>query len=77
MRRCGKVIRNRIAYRFDALTLEQSRVNPDRAKTLEQAESDIRLKEIIRESRATYAFCPEQIEERTPHFQSRSVKGEE
>jgi hypothetical protein len=64
MRRCGNVIRNRIQYRSDALTLEQSRINPESAKTLEQAESGIGLKEIIRESRATCVFCPEQIEEK-------------
>lgn len=70
-----KVIRNRIEYRFDPLTHEQSRINPDRAKRLKQAESDIRLKEIIRESRATCVFCPEQIEEKTPPFPEAICKG--
>jgi galactose-1-phosphate uridylyltransferase len=70
-----KVIRNRIEYRCDPLTHEQTRINPDRAKRLKQAESDIRLKEIIRESRATCVFCPEQIEEKTPTFPEAICKG--
>lgn len=63
-----KVIKNQIEYRFDPLTEEQSRINPDRAKRVKQAESDIRLKEIINRSRETCVFCPEQIEEKTPKF---------
>jgi UDPglucose--hexose-1-phosphate uridylyltransferase len=63
-----KVIKNQIEYRFDPLTEEQSRINPDRAKRVKQAETDIGLKEIINRSRETCVFCPEQIEEKTPKF---------
>ena len=63
-----KVITNHIEYRFDPLTGEQSRINPERAERLKQAESDIRLKEIIDKSKETCVFCPERIEENTPRF---------
>jgi len=63
-----KVIKNQIEYRFDPLTEEQSRINPDRAKRVRQAEIDIGLKEIINRSRETCVFCPEQIAEKTPKF---------
>lgn len=61
-------IRNHVEYRFDPLTKEQSRINPDRAKRVKQAESDFALNEAIRESRNGCVFCPERIEEKTPAF---------
>ncbi|NVM25672.1 MAG: hypothetical protein HWN70_07110 [Desulfobacterales bacterium] len=59
---------NQIEFRFDPLTEEQTRINPERAKRLKQAEGDIRLEEIISKSRETCVFCPEQIEGKTPKF---------
>jgi len=63
-----KVTTGQIEYRFDPLTEEQSRINPQRARRLKQAESDIGLEEIIDKSRETCVFCPERIAENTPRF---------
>jgi hypothetical protein len=48
-----KVMTNHIEFRFEPLTEEQTRINPERAKRLKQAEGDIRLEEIISKSRET------------------------
>jgi len=69
-----KVMTNQIEFRFDPLTEEQTRTNPERAKRLKQAEGDIRLEEIISKSRETCVFCPEQIEEKTPKFPEADCK---
>ena len=55
-------------YKYDPLTNEQTRINPARAKRAKQAESDVDLREIVGKSRASCAFCPERIEEKTPRF---------
>ena len=85
-----KVIRNGIEYRFDPLTNEQCRINPQRAKRVKQvenpdrvgAESRIELEEIIKKSEDGCVFCPQLIAEKTPEFppdispEGRIKKGE-
>jgi len=73
-----QVIRNGIEYRFDSLTNEQCRINPQRAKRVKQvenppivnrrAESGIGLDEIIQRTKEGCVFCPQLIEEKTPEF---------
>ena len=71
-----RVIRDGIEYRFDSLTNEQCRINPQRAKRVKQvenpdkvgAESGIELDEIIQSSKEGCVFCPQLIEEKTPEF---------
>mgnify|MGYP001085548022 CR=1 FL=1 len=67
-----KVIRNEVEYRFDPLTHDQCRINPERAKRVKQAGSDIGLSEITSKSRKTCPFCPERVEEKAPKF-SREI----
>ena len=62
------VIRDGIEYRFDPLTNEQCRINPQRAKRVKQAESGIELDEIIQRTKDGCVFCPQLVEERTPKF---------
>ncbi|MFB0559682.1 MAG: hypothetical protein ACETWM_00425 [Candidatus Lokiarchaeia archaeon] len=62
------IIRNRVEYRFDPLTGEQSRINPERAKRIKQAEIDVEFSDIINKSSRTCPFCPESINEKTPKF---------
>ncbi|MFQ6042616.1 MAG: hypothetical protein ACE5PV_17305 [Candidatus Poribacteria bacterium] len=63
-----RLIRDGIEYRFDALTNEQCRINPQRAKRVKQAESGIELDEIIQRTKDGCVFCPQLIEEKTPEF---------
>ena len=63
-----KGVRDRIEYRFDPLTWEQTRINPARASRLRQAESDVEWEGIIEGSRKTCVFCPERIGQKTPTF---------
>lgn len=62
------VVRNRVEYRFDPLTGEQCRINPERAKRVKQAEIDVEFSDIIHRSRENCPFCPENIYEKTPQF---------
>lgn len=61
-----KLIRNQVEYRFDPLTHDQCRINPDRAKRVRQAGAQVDLSEIIARTRETCPFCPERVEEKTP-----------
>lgn len=63
-----KVIKNKVEYRFDPLTHDQCRINPERAKRVKQAGSEVDLSEIIARTRKTCPFCPERVEEKTPKF---------
>jgi galactose-1-phosphate uridylyltransferase len=63
-----KVRKHGIEYRFDPLTGEQTRINPERARRLKQAESDVDLRHIIARSRETCVFCPQNLAEKTPTF---------
>ena len=77
-----KVIRDGIEYRFDSLTNEQCRINPQRAKRVKQAESGVELDKIIQRTKEGCVFCPQLIEEKTPEFsqeispEGRIKKGE-
>jgi galactose-1-phosphate uridylyltransferase len=70
-----KVIKNRVEYRFDPLTQQQCRINPDRAKRPKQAGGRLELSEIISRTRETCPFCPERVEERTPEFPQEMCQG--
>ena len=63
-----KFIRNGVEYRFDPLTHEQCRINPDRANRVKQAGGEVDLGEIIGRTRGNCPFCPERIKEMTPEF---------
>ena len=63
-----KLIRNQVEYRFDPLTHDQCRINPDRAKRVRQAGAQVDLSEIIARTRKTCPFCPERVEEKTPEL---------
>ena len=63
-----KVIKNQVQYRFDPLTQEQCRINPDRAKRVKQAGGELGLSEMIARTGKTCPFCPERVEEKTPKF---------
>jgi UDPglucose--hexose-1-phosphate uridylyltransferase len=63
-----KSIRNRVEYRFDPLTHDQCRINPDRAKRLKQAAGGPGLTRLINATKEECPFCPERVEERTPEF---------
>jgi len=64
----SKFVRNGVEYRFDPLTHDQCRINPDRAKRLKQAVSGLGLTKLIDATREGCPFCPERVEERTPKF---------
>lgn len=64
----GKFIRNGVEYRFDPLTHEQCRINPDRARRIKQAGSKVDLSEIIARTKGTCPFCPDHIKDKTPEF---------
>jgi len=63
-----RVIKDGIEYRFEPLTNEQSRINPERARRVKQSESEVGLDEIIQKSEDGCVFCPQLIEEKTPEF---------
>jgi UDPglucose--hexose-1-phosphate uridylyltransferase len=63
-----KFVRNRVEYRFEPLTQDQCRINPDRAKRLKQAASGLGLAKLIDATKEGCPFCPERVEERTPKF---------
>jgi hypothetical protein len=63
-----KLLRNGVEYRFDPLTHEQCRINPDRARRIRQAGGELDLSEIIARTRKTCPFCPEHVMEKTPGF---------
>ena len=64
----SKFVTNGVEYRFDPLTHDQCRINPDRAKRLKQAVSGLGLTKLIDATREGCPFCPERVEERTPKF---------
>jgi len=61
-----KLVRGGVEYRFDPLTQEQCRINPDRARRIRQAGGEVDLDEIIARTRETCPFCPGRIEDHTP-----------
>ena len=63
-----KVIRNGVEFRFDPLTGDQCRINPDRAKRIKQSGGGAALGGIITRTRETCPFCLERVEEETPIF---------
>jgi UDPglucose--hexose-1-phosphate uridylyltransferase len=63
-----RIVRDRVEYRFDPLTREQTRINPARARRFKQAQSDVEWKGIIERSRKACVFCPEKIRQNTPTF---------
>ncbi len=63
-----KVIRNGVEYRFDPLTCDQCRINPDRARRVKQAGGEVDLGQIIAKTRETCPFCPKRVGEKTPRF---------
>lgn len=63
-----KFLKSGVEYRFDPLTGDQCRINPERAKRLKQVGNNVALSQIIAGSRETCPFCPERVEERTPKF---------
>ncbi|MBN2187378.1 MAG: hypothetical protein JW732_08040 [Dehalococcoidia bacterium] len=63
-----KIIRNGVEYRFDPLTGEQCRINPDRARRIKQSGDGVALSEIVARTRKTCPFCPERVKEETPVF---------
>jgi galactose-1-phosphate uridylyltransferase len=71
-----KIIKNRVEYRFDPLTGEQCRINPDRARRLKQAGDEVELNEIAARTKETCPFCPERVESKTPKFPGDLYKGE-
>jgi UDPglucose--hexose-1-phosphate uridylyltransferase len=64
----SKFVRNGVEYRFDPLTHDQCRINPDRAKRVKQAVSVLGLAKLIDATKEGCPFCPERVEERTPKF---------
>jgi UDPglucose--hexose-1-phosphate uridylyltransferase len=63
-----KFIRNQVEYRFDPLTGDQCRINPDRAKRLKQIVGGLGLTELIDRTKKGCPFCPERVEQKTPKF---------
>ena len=61
-----KLVRGGVEYRFDPLTQEQCRINPDRARRIRQAGSEVDLDEVIARTRETCPFCPERVKDKTP-----------
>ena len=70
----SKFIRNGVEYRLDPLTHDQCRINPDRAKRVKQAGSEVELKEMIARTREICPFCPQHLEEKTPKFPKEKWK---
>ena len=71
-----KVIKNGVEYRFDPLTQDQCRINPERARRLRQVGDRVVLAEIVARTRETCPFCPEHVEEKTPRFPGEKWKEE-
>ena len=63
-----KFIRNGVEYRFDPLTHDQCRINPERARRVRQVSDKLELAEIVAKTRETCPFCPEHVEEKTPRL---------
>jgi UDPglucose--hexose-1-phosphate uridylyltransferase len=63
-----KVVRDGVEYRFDPLTGEQCRINPERAKRLKQSGGGAGLREIVPMTRERCPFCSERLERETPVF---------
>ena len=69
-----KSIRNGVEYRLDPVTHDQCRINPDRAKRVKQAGSEVELGEMIARTREICPFCPQHLEEKTPKFPKEKWK---
>ena len=70
-----KEYHNGVEYRFDPLTNHQTRINPARAKRLQQTASDTGdLKRWINQTKERCPFCPERINQVTPCFPSDFCK---
>ena len=64
-----KECHNGVEYRFDPLTNHQTRINPARAKRLNQTSSERgNIKEWANKTKINCPFCPERINEATPCF---------
>jgi galactose-1-phosphate uridylyltransferase len=64
-----------VEYRFDPLTNHQTRINPARAKRLNQTSSEGgTIKEWAHKTKKNCPFCPERINEATPCFPSDLCK---
>ena len=71
-----KFIRNGVEYRFDPLTHDQCRINPERARRVRQVGDKVELADIVARTREACPFCPERVEEKTPRL-PREKWGEE
>ena len=71
-----KFIRSGVEYRFDPLTQDQCRINPERAKRVRQVGDRVELAEIVARTRETCPFCPEHVEEKTPRFPRKEWREE-
>ena len=70
-----KECHNGVEYRFDPLTNHQTRINPARAKRLNQTSSERgNIKEWANKTKINCPFCPERINEATPCFPSDICK---
>lgn len=63
-----KFVKNGVEYRFDPLTGDQCRINPERAKRIKQVGDDVALSQIVSASKEACPFCPGRVETRTPKF---------
>lgn len=61
-------LKNGVEYRFDPLTHDQCRINPERARRLRQVGDKVELAGMVAKTRETCPFCPEHVEEKTPRF---------
>ncbi|GAH37177.1 unnamed protein product, partial [marine sediment metagenome] len=64
-----KLMRNHVEYRYDPLTDDQCRINPDRAKRVKQAGGDLRLAKIIEKTKEGCPFCPALLQDPGLHWQ--------
>jgi len=77
-----KVQRGVLEYRYDALTNQETRINPARATRPKQGEIDSLFEQVIKSSEERCPFCPSRILEKVPSFpkevapEGRIFKGE-
>ncbi|MDY6842566.1 MAG: hypothetical protein SVW57_00550 [Thermodesulfobacteriota bacterium] len=70
-----KVIKNGVEFRKDPLTLEESRLNPARAKRVKPAVTEEGLTQLVNNSKHDCPFCPEVILDKTPLLPERVSRG--
>jgi galactose-1-phosphate uridylyltransferase len=67
-----RFVNDGVEYRFDPLTGDQCRINPQRAKRLRQTVNDEALRQMVANSRESCPFCPEHVEQMTPKFPEKN-----